>query len=243
MAMPLSYLLSRRVLVWLLLSLSALLLPRQLRAAEGQEYVDKKAGFRLQVPAGWEKQKASGVTVAFRGPKSGVSVIAEVAEASPEEYLAADKENFRRNLPSWRQISEEEAVVGGFPSRKLVFVGEQNNVAVRMWAFVVLSKGEYWTLTVVAPDRPAGSPEEVEVLGVVASFEFLEPTLSRVKAGVPPYLTASLPRPDAKARYFVNDAVGMKILLPPGWQIGQEQEASYGKPRSEERRVGKECRL
>lgn len=227
---------SLRVSIWILLAgLAALLLPAPLRAAGGQEYVDKKAGFRMQVPAGWEKLKIQGMSVAFRGPKTAVTVTAEMADISPEEYIAATKRNAPGNLTKFRPLSEEEAVVGGLPARKLANRWEQNNAVFRGWVFVVLSKGEYWILTVVGGDAvwPAeGSPEEAEVLGVIASFEFLEPTLSRLKAGVPPDLMASLPKPGANIRYFVNDAVGMKILLQPGWEIAEEQEGGYGKPAS-----------
>lgn len=225
---------SLRVSTWMLIAgLVVLFLPASLQAEEGREYVDKKAGFRLKVPAGWEKQKIQGMTVAFRGPRTVLSVGAEMAGISPEEYLAATKRNAPGSFTNLRPVSEEEAVVGGLPARKLEYRWEANNAVLRGWFLVVLSQGEYWLLTVAGGDAawPAeGSPEDAEIQGVIASFEFLEPTLSRLKAGVPPYLMASLPKPGAKIRYFVNDAVGMKVLLPPGWEIGQEQQAGYGKP-------------
>lgn len=225
---------SLRASIWILLAgLATLLLPAPLRAAEGQEYLDKKAGFRMHVPAGWEKLKNPAATVTFHGPKTAVMVQAEVSAVSPEEYLAATKQQFRDHFTNFRVLSEEEAAIAGLPARKLDILWEQNNVTLRGMFFVVLSRGEYWLVSLMAAENlwpAAGSPEEAEAFGAVASFEFLEPTLSRVKAGVPPHLMADLPKPDAKVRYFVNDAVGMKVLLPPGWQIGQEQEASYGKP-------------
>ena len=86
-------------------------------------------------------------------------------------------------------------------------------------------------MTVSGPEELWGStdnPRYQEVQKIIASFEFLEPVLTRLKAGLP----TSVPKTAAAGsetgkRYYTNERVGIKILLPPEWELWHERKASF----------------
>ena len=208
----------------------------------GKRYVDKKAGFRLQLPPGWRKLKSKEI----RDPqlRSALAVFAprdqrvtfvvqrQVSNVSPEQFLTTIQNVFK--AIAFRKISEEVVVVSGLPARKLVFATPPKPEVEQMWMIFVLSKGEIWNLLVGGPERLFVLPEAAryqEVQQLVGSFEFLEPVLGRLKAGLAPSLTeAAIEQGASGQRYYMNDRLGIKILLPAQWQLVSEQPPSSSQP-------------
>jgi hypothetical protein len=148
----------------LLLCSALILLPGTFQAAasEGKQYVDKKAGFRVQLPPGWKKVKSKDTkdalaAFATRDEAVAFAVARKAPGMDPEEFLT----RFGKMMEamSVQKISEEVAVVSGLPARKLVFRTATTPVA-QMWMIVVLSNAETWFFSVGGPESILTSPQE-----------------------------------------------------------------------------------
>ena len=178
---------SRRVTLILLLATGAVTSP-PLVTAEGKEFVDRKAGFRLEIPPGWHTVKVEKAIAGFKGPNFVLFIKSEVAKMTPQKYLPTVSRNLAQTFPSYRKVSEETVVLGGLPARKLVYTAKPHDQRLRAWFIALLSRPKFWSVSVVSPDRrwPAtNDPEYKQMEELLASIQFLEPVLGRLKAGVP----------------------------------------------------------
>jgi tetratricopeptide (TPR) repeat protein len=209
---------------------------------QGKRYVDKKAGFRLQLPPGWRRDKKTekqipGVLAAFstRDGSIGFMIFQKVSPQSTEEIRIGLERAYTALFPGLRKVSEEVAVVSGFPSRKSVFAATVEDVASRMWLLVISGGGEHCVLLASGPERLLASADAEgyqQVQQIIDSFEFLEPVLARMKAG----LSAPAEKKELSIvaqgdkRFFVNDRVGIRIFLPPDWIMISEVSPSFERP-------------
>lgn len=164
--------------------------PQQPAAApQGKEFVDEKAGFRLQVPTGWREAEWQEALVAFQraGENVAVSVFQAVSPMSPQQFVESFEQSVLQGLSgqSGRKVSEEEAQLAGLPARKLVFSSLFEARVWELWCIILLSEGEYWSVRVTAPGgilRSPGDARYQEVQQILTSFQLLGPVLARVKA-------------------------------------------------------------
>lgn len=230
---------------WLLLAaLAAFLFPAVSAAGQGKEYVDKKNGFRLELPPGFQKAKqirkalGESALAAFLGENQNLSfmVLRLQTPQSPEEFLIGVQQEWSKQ-PEYRKVSEEVVALSGFSARKVVFNSSYEGARLQYWEIFLFSRGELWFLQVMGPEAWLSQPDTPyykEMQQLLASFEFLEPVRSRLKEG----LLAQGQKIEAPTssvggeRYYINDRVGIKILLPKDWELGSETPASFAKPAS-----------
>ena len=156
----------------------------------GKRYVDKKAGFRVQLPPGWRKSKSKQLpknALAFAPKDESVvfGVLRAGGSGNPRDTIA----RFDKIMEalSLRKISEEVAAVSGLPARKVRYAGQMEGKAARLSYTFVFGQGEVWILMVFGHERLLVTPEEPryqELQQLMGSFEFLEPVLGRLKAGL-----------------------------------------------------------
>ncbi len=225
--------LQRSLLLFLLIFIGSIALapPALATTPQGKEFVHKKVGFRLQLPPGWRKKeiKHGGRAAGFvfsRSKDLAVSLM-----WGPEFVMNVVEQAYTL-LPSYRKISEEEILLSGLPAKKTIYgMGEGNRVE-RRWRIEVSSEGEIWSLSVMGSEEVLGSPDNPryqEVQQLIDSFEFLEPVLARLRAGLPETEVAVS---ETGERYYVNDELGVKILLPAEWEFVSEQKPSFGQAHS-----------
>ncbi|MBI4465687.1 MAG: tetratricopeptide repeat protein [Acidobacteria bacterium] len=206
----------------------------------GKEYTKKKEGFRLRLPPGWREAKGkdapkngeSGLVAAFESQdkKLGVAIwhISPLPVSAEEFPVLLDAELSKD--PSFKKLSEEEATVSGLPARKVVY----DEGAHRGWMILLFGQRELWQISLIAIEPQLILPENPgyqQFQQILASFEFLEPVLARLKAAA---TTTVAKAPDqgfgSGQRYYINDVVGMKILLPPEWQLLEEEKGDATQP-------------
>ena len=203
---------------------------------EGKEYSDSRSGFRLHLPSGWEKKKDPAALAQFVSPDRRllVMVLREQVPLSVEEYLIAMEQVWARSAPSYRKISEEEAAISGLPARKFVYTSTADQLLLRAWQIIILSRGEYWRLAALGPDealRLSGSPAYEVLQGIISSFQFSEPVLARLKPGAAPTSPANRTpsAPEGHLAFYINDRLGIRILLPPEWeQVSETTDPAGG---------------
>ena len=225
------------VSLWLLLGAAYLAQPLP-ASPKGKRYVNKKAGFRVQLPPGWRKIKSKEIPnalAAFAPKDKSVAVVVQrtAGTVNPRDAMAGIGKLLESM--SFRKISEEAAVVSGLPARKLVYATPPGREPGRMSYTLVFGQGEWWNLLATGPERLLVTPEEPryqELQQLMGSFEFLEPVLGRLKAGLTtPGVTGTTVEEVAEGqRYYINDNLGMKILLPPDWVLLSEQAGSFQQP-------------
>ena len=151
----------------------------------------------------------------------------------PEQLLGSWEKDLFTIFPSQQKISDEETVLSGLPARKTIYTLRVGSRVFREWRILVSSESEIWDLTVSGPEELWGStdnPRYEEVQQLIVSFEFLEPVLARLKAGMPASATTTAAASrESGPRYYTNGRVGIKILLPPEWVFLREQEASFAR--------------
>ncbi len=222
--------LQRPLLLFLLIFIGSIALapPALATGAQGKEFVHKKAGFRVQLPPGWRKKKAEhSATFSLFIFSQSKDLVVSLMRGS-EKALNLGEQLFAL-LPSYRKISEEEILLSGLPAKKTIYGFREGNKAERRWRIEVSSKGETWSLTVMGSEEILGSPDNPryqEVQQLIDSFEFLEPVLARLRAGLPDTKVAVS---ETGQRYYVNDELGIKILLPQEWELASEEKPSFAR--------------
>ncbi len=154
----------------------------------GEKYDNKKRGFRLQVLAGWRHSKESGL-VALETNDGLIAFSVDngpFEKMTPEQFLMMHRvvHGPGSTLP---MILQEKALVSGLPATKFTYATKEEGEPIRVWQIYVFSRSEEWHLYVSGPDellRSPGNQRYREVQDLISSFQFLEPTLSRVRKGL-----------------------------------------------------------
>src|SRR5437867_3534011 len=200
-------------------------------AGQGKEYVDKKNGFRLELPPGFQKAKQTRKGIGesaltfFLGENQnlGLSVLRVQTQKSPEEFLIAVQQEWSKQS-DYRKVSEEVAVLSGLSARKIVFNFSVDGRLMQNWWEFLFSREEGWVLLVTGPEAWLSQPDTPyykEMQQLLASFEFLEPVVSRLKEGLVAQ-GQNIEAPTSSGggeRYYINDRVGIRILLPKDWEL------------------------
>jgi hypothetical protein len=121
-------------------------------------YQDDGGRFRLQLPPGWHQQERPDAVAGFANQDGTMAAgIQRAGAIDPEDFIA----RFTRIMEAvpMEKVSEEIAVVSGLPARKLVFRLATPQGPHRMWAVVVLSEADVWTLILAGPENDLSSPE------------------------------------------------------------------------------------
>ncbi len=206
------------------------------------EYVNKEDGFHLQLPPGWREIKAPDsmkpkLVVAFQSQDKSLSLAilhAAPLAASPEQVQLGMEERFAKD-PSFRKVSEEQAVLSGLPARRLVFDKGLPDQPSHVWFVTVFGQKEGWALMFAAETSPMvapGSPGYQQFQRILTSFEFLEPVLGRMKGSAAAPISPSVAPANTGGgqSFYINDRIGIKILLPPDWQLMKEEKGSFTQP-------------
>ncbi len=182
--------------------------------------VQREGTFRVQLPAKWEEVKvdsdlSKNTVASFVGPFM-VSINRVQDSSPPEVYL-------NQRVRSHMVLAlEENASLAGLPARRFVTYQVEHSRLMKLWVYVVLSQGEYWEIVL------HGFPEEWDISRerwddeqrdrwkgaeqFVSTFEFLDPTLTRLKAQVSPRHGTD----SSEERWYVLYN-RLRLRLPEGW--------------------------
>jgi hypothetical protein len=149
---------------------------------------EKKGEFRLVLPPGWRKSREDRKAHAtiFQGP-SGLSLwVSQGHHAMSPQDFADHMANLLSQIPGFMMIGSEQVTFAGLPALKRQYVMPQGKTPpIRNYSFLTLTNDEYWIVRVYSEEKDwpaADSPEWKDVEMMLASFQFLEPTYSRLKA-------------------------------------------------------------
>ena len=185
--------------------------------AANAQVVQREGMFRAQLPPGWVESKATSKKAVawFVGPFM-VNINRVQDSTPPEEYL---DRMVRSQMPL---ALEEDVTLAGLPAKKFTSYLMQRQSTLRMWVYVVLSQGEYWEIVLRGFNKEWDTPREQwdqqqrerwnGAEKFIGSFEFLEPTLSRLKSGVPSQPATAAPRQRSYVLYK-----NLRVRLAEGW--------------------------
>jgi hypothetical protein len=136
---------------------------------------------------------------------------------------------------------DEYTLIGGIPALwahyRVVYTKTSGETpAARAWTVFILSPGEYWSLQ-LRGDEHAWPTTDSDLQRMVRSFQFLEPTQTRIKAAVPADAWKRVPSnlPEGSCQ-FAGSASGIGAVVPCDTKVVSRQE---GEP-DEDSVVGKE---
>ena len=220
--------------------------------------------FRITLAPGWQKTKVidDRLTVAaFSSKDLTMEVMRDVSRAPVEQYAQTIPDRRLRDeaddypgvyLPVEAMLNpgaftvydthhfDEYTSIGGLPAlwvrNRLVYSKPPDEThASRVWSVIILSPGEYWSLELRSDDR-SWPADDVDLRRMVRSFELLEPTLTHVKAAIPPEAWKHMPSglPEGSCQ-FVGISSGIGTVVRCGWEVtersqGAKDAAAQGEP-------------
>ena len=205
----------------------------------GEEYVNRNEGFRLLLPPGWRKveettKRTEGSVRTDISFEDGKGLLVTIVHVLPPGTLEGrcrfrqgpDVNGMWPSITMPGALSEEDILLSALPARKVI---SNSPGPSRVWTIILFGQRDWWSLVLSAgalneEERErilaSGSPGYEQFQQILSSFQFLEPVLGRLR-------TAAA---TAKERFYSNDRLGIKILLPPYWEVVEEKPQTSSKP-------------
>jgi tetratricopeptide repeat protein len=202
------------------------------------DYVDKDNGFTVKVPATWTKTHSNVLLgpvplVTYSSPDNLWALIVFRTETPPGQEpssLYARLGDEMKLSGRGENVSEENICLSRLPARKYVI--RLLRGATLDWMTIVVTREQVWMLQILGPLQgmsSPGAPEYQAAQKIQESFSFLDPILSALKTQtvLPPPLQESVEAGGSGHPYYSNQVLGMKILLPVGWEATEENSPSF----------------
>lgn len=204
-----------------------------------KDYVDMENGFRLGVPLGWFS--ASGMTslpgllIAFQSPDSLRAVLVmryPIPSGSDPASIFDSAGETMGSAVNGEEAGEENVELSGLPARRIVFSFTKGKVNGQDWVTLLVTHSQVWVLQFLGPKTAMGCPSALDLQAsqkIANSFAFLDPVLQvlKVQTLTPPPPRKAVAIDAAGHRHYVNQELGMEILLPDEWRESNENSASF----------------
>jgi hypothetical protein len=128
--------------------------PGTSQVALGEEYTDKKTGFKISPPQDWTipKQAVPGLIVEFadqtsKQPQPTISAIGSPARASLNQYIKAISENNAKEFTNYKEIGGKKLTVDNAPAAMLEYTATVDGYDLHYSELVAIKKGAFYQVT------------------------------------------------------------------------------------------------
>jgi tetratricopeptide (TPR) repeat protein len=204
-----------------------------------RDYVDKEDGFRLGVPFGWTNYSGTtpfpGLLIAFQSPDTLRAVLvtrSPIPSGSDPSSIFDSAGETMGSVLNGEDVGEENVELSGLPARRIVFSFARGKIKGQVSATLIVTRSQVWVLQFVGPDKAMGCPAALDLQAsqkIADSFGFLEPVFQVLKAQTltPPPPRKAIVIDAANQRHYVNQELGLEILLPDEWRESNENSPSF----------------